>query len=110
VNETVLNAVRGNDNFYNFDITGDIDAGDLIWFRAARREVDLTDAAAVILKTRASGGIADLDTPNGKFQVQLEPADTAPLLADEALVFHVVIRKVDVSMDTTVAKGLVRLT
>lgn len=109
MNETVLEAVRGNDNFYNFDITGDIDVADAIWFRAATREADLTDAEAMLLKTRANGGIADLDLPNGKFQVQLEPVDTVGI-TDEALVFHVVIRKADVQMDTTVAKGLVRLT
>lgn len=106
MNVTVLDATRGDHNIYDFDITGDIDAADLIWFRAARRVVDLTDAAALIQKSRGAG-IVDVDAPAGKFQVQLAPADTVGL-ADEALSFHVVVRKADVGIDTSVARGLIR--
>lgn len=106
--ETVLTAVRGDDNFYTFDITGVLAAGDLITFRAARSSGTLTDAGAVILKTRGTG-IVDVDIAAGQFQVQLEPADTAALVADEALLFHCVVRKADTAMDTTVARGTLRL-
>lgn len=106
--ETVLEVNRGMDNHFNVDVTGDIDVGDAIWFRAARKESELTDADAVIQKVRPTG-IVDVDAPTGKVQVQLEPADTATL-ADEALVFHVVLRKADVSMDTPVVRGVLRLT
>ena len=111
--ETVLRAIRGDDNFYDFDVTGDLDVGDKIWFRAARRGVDLTDADALIKKGRNAApltGIVDLDAPNGKFQVQIEPSETVNLTTDEALVFHVIVQKADAQMDTTVAKGVIQLT
>ena len=110
MNETVLTGIRGDDNFYDFDITGDIDVADSLWFRAASKEASLTDGLALILKrnTAAGGtGIVNLDAPNGKFQVQLEPADTSALTV-ESLRFEVVVRKADVQMDTTVAKGVIR--
>jgi len=112
LSDTVLEAIRGDDNFYDFDITGDLDAGDKIWFRAARKESELNDTNALIKKGRnvaGQSGIADLNIGQGQFQVQLEPADTATL-TDKALVFHVVVQKADVNMDTTVAKGVIRLT
>lgn len=104
----MLTAIRGDENFFNFDVTGDLDAGDAIVFRAARKITDLTDANAVIKKTRGQG-IVDLVAAQGTFQVQLDTADTASL-KDEALVFHCKIFKADVSMDTTVARGILRLT
>lgn len=107
MNETVLPAVRGDDNIWDFDVTGDLDPGDTITFRAARRVADLTDANALIVKTRGSG-ISDVDTTAGKFQVHLLPADTSSLTTDEALVFHTVLRKADVGADTTVAQGVLR--
>ena len=110
--ETVLSAIRNDDNFYNFDVTGDLDGSDKIWFRAAPQVADLNDTDAVIKKGKnvaGQSGIVDLDAPSGKFQVQLEPADTVSI-ADQALVFHCVLRKADVSMDTTVAKGIIQLT
>ncbi len=113
MNETELTGIRNDDNFYDFDVTGDLDVADKIWFRAARTKADLTDANAVIkkgLNVAGQSGIATLDAPTGKFQVQLEPVDTSGLTSDEALVFHCVLRKADVSMDTTVAKGVIRLT
>lgn len=107
MNDTVLDAIKGDHNYFTFDVTGDIDAGDLIWFRAAPSAAELTDADATILKTRGDG-VADVDTATGKFQVQLAPVDTSTL-ADDALMFHAKIRKVDVNMDTTVATGILRL-
>lgn len=102
--EIVLDAVKGDDNAWNFDITGDIDAADTISFKAARTKADL--ATPLISKTRGSG-IADVDAPNGKFQVHLLPADTAAL-TDEALVFSCKVHKADTSTDTTVAEGVIR--
>jgi hypothetical protein len=115
VNETVVEGVRGDDLFYDVDLSPssvDLDAGDQIWFRAARKQSELTDALAVIKKGRnvaGQSGIADIDIATAKFQVQMEPADTATL-TDAALVFEVVFRKADVQMDTTVVKGVIRLT
>lgn len=105
--ETTLEATRGDDNFFEVDATGDLDVEDQIWFRAARRQEDLDDTNAVIKKDRSTG-VVDLEAAVGKCQVQLEPADTASL-SDEALVYHVVLRKADVSMDTTIARGVMRL-
>lgn len=110
--EVVLEGVKNDDNFYDFDVTGDLDAGDEIRFFAARRDVDLNEADALIKKGRNAPpltGIADLDLPNAKFQVQIEPAETVNL-EDRALVFKVVLRKVDAQMFTTVAKGVIQLT
>ena len=107
--ETELVAQRGNDNFFDFDIlNNDLDVADLLWFRVATKQDFLTDADAEFVKTR-SGGIADVDAPNGIFQVQLEPGDVATL-EDGAYVFHCVIRKADANMDTTLARGVMRLT
>jgi hypothetical protein len=113
MNETELTAVRGDDNFWNFDVTGDLDAGDKIWFRMARKMSDLTDTAALLKKGRnvaGLSGIADVSAGTGVFQVQLEPADTVALVDDEAFVFHVILQKADVAMDTTVAQGVIRMT
>lgn len=108
--ETVLTAVRGDDNFFDGDASVDLDPGDAIKFRAARKEADLgADVSALIVKSRGAG-VVDIDTPNGKFQIQLEPADTSALTDDEALVFECILTKADVSMDTTVVKGILRLT
>jgi len=113
MNETELVAIRGNDNFWNFDVTGDLDAGDKIWFRMARKMSDLNDTSALLKKGRnvaGLSGIADITAAQGVFQVQLEPVDTASLVDDEAFVFHVVLQKADVAMDTTVAQGVIRMT
>lgn len=108
--ETVLTAVRGDDNFFDGDATVDLDPADAIKFRAARREGDLgADGTALIVKSRGSG-IVDVVTAEGKFQIQLEPADTVALTDDEALVYECILTKADVSMDTTVVKGILRLT
>lgn len=106
--DTTLIAVRGDDNFYDVDASVDLDAGDEISFRAAPSTVELTDADATILKERGTG-IADLETGTGRFQIQLEPADTEDL-TDSSLLYHVVLRKVDTQMYTTVSKGTIRLT
>lgn len=109
--ETELVFVRSNDNFFDFDMSGtDLDAGDSIWFRVADRKADLTDADAEIVKTRVSG-IVNVDAPNGIFQVQLEPADVdLGTLPDDAYLWECIIRKADVSMDTTLARGVARVT
>ena len=105
--ETELVAVRGDDNFFNFDMDTDLDVGDEVQFWVASREADLTDADALVMKDRSSG-IADVDAPNGIFQVQLEPADIANL-DDEAYVFKCRVRKVDAQMFTTLARGTMRM-
>jgi len=105
MNDTVLEAIRGDHNYFDVDVTGDIDAADTMTFRAGRTPTTLT----TIVKTRGAG-ITDLDLPNGKVQVQLAPADTSGLADDEALLYEVVLHKADVNMDTTVAKGVMRLT
>jgi len=110
--DTVLTCIRGDDNFFDLDADVDLDAGDQIWFKAAHREADLNETDALIKKGRnvaGQSGIADIDAPTGKFQLQLEPADLDDVL-ESALVYKIILRKVDSGMDTTLHKGPLVLT
>lgn len=104
--ETVLIGVKGDDNFYDIDLSTDLDPADDVVFLAASEEADLTEVDAIIIKKRSDvpPGVVDISTTEGQCQVQCEPADTENL-EDTALVWKVVLTKADVGMNTTVLRG-----
>lgn len=98
--------VKGEDNFFDIDLSADLDAADEIWFTAKYRKSDV-DADAALSLTRGSG-IIDVDTAAGKAQIKVTRAQ-ATGLQGRALVYDVKVRKADVDQVTTVVTGVIRM-
>lgn len=97
---------KSEDNFFDIDVTSDLDAGDMVWFTAKYRKSD-TDAEAALQLTRGAG-ITDVDPATGKCQVKVTKAQSAPL-EGRGLLYTVKVRKADVGQVTTVVTGTIRL-
>jgi hypothetical protein len=101
---TRIEIVKGEDNLVDIDLAVDLDPTDEVWFTAKYERSD-TDANAAIAKKRSTGGIVDVDTPQGKCQVKILKAN-ADALTGRALVFDVKLKKADQSTVQTVGTGV----
>lgn len=101
-----LGLIKNEDNFFDIDLTSDIDASDELWFTAKYRKSD-TDAEAALLLTRGAG-ISDVDPNTGKAQVRVTAAQ-ASLLVGRGLIYDVKVKKADTGQVTTVTAGTIRL-
>ncbi len=99
-----LELVKGEDNFFDLDLSTDIDAGDQVWFTAKYRRSDVTPALAY---TRASG-IVDVAVGSGQCQVQVPAADCDDL-EGRALIYDVKVKKADVDQVSTAVTGVIRM-
>lgn len=110
ISETILEAVRGEDTIWEFDITTGIDAvNDELIFTAKHEENDALDDP-VLLKGNTSPltGLTVVNPSNGLFTVQAD-ADELVEVAQRALIFDVLFNDASVSRVTLVAKGTIRL-
>lgn len=99
-----LELIKGEENFFDLDLSTDLDAGDLVWFTAKRRRSDTSPALAY---TRGSG-IVDVDVGTGKCQVQVPAADSVNL-EGLALLYDVKVKKADVDQVSTAVTGVIRM-
>jgi hypothetical protein len=89
------------------DDNGVVDISSAAFRFTAKREYTDTDAHAVISLT-SPGGIQILDGPNGKFQVLIQPSDTASLPEVVARLFYDV-QITDGPNVYTVVKGILTI-
>lgn len=101
-----LELVKNEENFFDIDLTTDIDPADQIWFTAKYRKSD-TDAEAALSLIRGSG-VIDVDTAQGQAQIKVTRVQSATL-EGRALVYDVKVRKADTDQVTTVATGVIRM-
>jgi hypothetical protein len=105
--ETNIDAVKGESNVWDLDATIPLDTNDSIWFTAKHRKGD-ADADAVLALTKAGGGITITDEGTGKFRVTSAPSDLVAV-AERALVYDVKIKVAATGLIQTVAAGVLYL-
>lgn len=102
----------GDDNVYEFDVPIPlIAATDKFWFTAKRKYSDADSAALIKKGKNVAGGLTGIvvtDEPGGKFQVQIDAADTASL-TDESLLYDVKVKPTSSAKAQQVQRGVMRL-
>lgn len=108
---TTITADIGADNVFEIDLPiAIVEASDKIWF-TAKRHFSEADGSAVIRKGKNVAGLTGIsvtDAPNGKFQVQVDAADTSAL-TDEALMYDVKVKPQSSNKAQQIQRGVLRL-
>lgn len=111
IEQTKIDAVKGESNVWDLDASIPIDAAqDKIWFTAKNKKSDL-DADAVLkygLNVPGLAGVTVLNASAGQFRVTSPQADTGTLTV-RALVYDVKVKVASSNTLQTVASGSVYL-
>lgn len=111
VQDTQLDAFKGETNLYDFDANVALVAvSDQIWFTLKHTKSDLDSAAVVIkgLNVPGKSGILVTSEPLGTFRVTISPADLSAI-KERALLYDCKVKKAATGVIQTVTSGVMLL-